>query len=193
MVHYLRLGIAGAAAGVLLTAVPAAHAASAAEPTTAKYVAAQVTLRYDDSRAGGWEQAISAGVAAWNGNVGNVKLVKAAPGSRAEIVIVATTGWPQATLGPVRPGGQVRVELGSQAVAQGYDKTRIVAHELGHNLGLPDTKPGPCSQLMSGSSAGTSCRNAVPDAAERRRVENAYSGGAAAHTPTDGRVLVDAP
>ncbi|MEV0253339.1 snapalysin family zinc-dependent metalloprotease [Streptomyces sp. NPDC050732] len=193
MVHFLRLGIAGAAAGMLLTAVPAAHAVSAAEPTMPKHVAAQVTLRYDASRAAGWEQAISAGVASWNGNVGNVKLVKAAPGSRAEIQIVATTGWPQATLGPVRPGGRARVELGSQAVSQGYDKTRIVAHELGHNLGLPDTKPGPCSQLMSGSSAGTSCRNAVPDAAERSRVENAYAGGAAAHTRTGGRVLVDAP
>ncbi|MBM7167587.1 snapalysin family zinc-dependent metalloprotease [Streptomyces sp. G44] len=193
MVHFLRLGIAGAAAGMLLTAVPAAHAVSAAEPTTPKRVAAQVTLRYDASRAAGWEQAISAGVASWNGNVGNVKLVKAAPGSRAEIQIVATTGWPQATLGPVRPGGRARVELGSQAVSQGYDKTRIVAHELGHNLGLPDTKPGPCSQLMSGSSAGTGCRNAVPDAAERSRVENAYAGGAAAYSPTGGRVLVDAP
>ncbi|QEV21585.1 snapalysin family zinc-dependent metalloprotease [Streptomyces alboniger] len=193
MVHFLRLGIAGAAAGMLLTAVPAAHAVSAAEPTMPKRVAAQVTLRYDASRAAGWEQAISAGVASWNGNVGNVKLVKAAPGSRAEIQIVATTGWPQATLGPVRPGGRARVELGSQAVSQGYDKTRIVAHELGHNLGLPDTKPGPCSQLMSGSSAGTSCRNAVPDAAERSRVENAYAGGTVAHTRTGGRMLVDAP
>ncbi|MEU4800664.1 snapalysin family zinc-dependent metalloprotease [Streptomyces sp. NPDC023327] len=178
---------------MLLTAVPAAHAVSTAEPTTPKRVAAQVTLRYEASRAAGWEQAISAGVASWNGNVGNVKLVKAAPGSRAEIQIVATTGWPQATLGPVRPGGRGRVELGSQAVSQGYDKTRIVAHELGHNLGLPDTKPGPCSQLMSGSSAGTGCRNAVPDAAERARVENAYAGGAAAYSPTGGRVLVDTP
>ncbi|MFF5973948.1 snapalysin family zinc-dependent metalloprotease [Streptomyces sp. NPDC012769] len=198
MVHYVRLGIAGTAAAVLLTVVPAANAVSAsASPsaaTTAKSASAVVTLRYDASRAGGWEAAIEAGVASWNGNVDNVKLVKAAPGTRAEIQIVATTGWPQATLGPVRPGGRVRVELGSQAVAQGYDKTRIAAHELGHSLGLPDTKPGPCSQLMSGSSAGTSCRNPVPDAAEQARVETAYAGGAASvRTPADGRVLVDAP
>jgi snapalysin len=152
-----------------------------------------VTLRYDDSRAGGWEAAITAGVASWNANVANVRLVEAAPGTRAEIVIVATTGWPQATLGPVRPGRQVRVELGSQAVAQGYDKTRIAAHELGHSLGLPDTKPGPCSQLMSGSSAGTSCVNAVPNATERARVESAYANGVASLAPADGRILVDAP
>lgn len=180
----LVLGMASAA-----TAAPTPSPAS--EPSTAQ--AAAVTLRYDDSRAGGWEAAIAAGVASWNANVSNVKLVEAAPGTAAEIVIVATTGWPQATLGPVRPGRQVRVELGSQAVSQGYDKTRITAHELGHSLGLPDTKPGPCSQLMSGSSAGTACTNAVPNATERSRVQSAYASSVAALAPIDGRTLIDAP
>lgn len=180
----LVLGMASAA-----TAAPAPSPAS--ELSTAQ--AAAVTLRYDDSRAGGWEAAIAAGVASWNANVSNVKLVEAAPGTAAEIVIVATTGWPQATLGPVRPGRQVRVELGSQAVSQGYDKTRITAHELGHSLGLPDTKPGPCSQLMSGSSAGTACTNAVPNATERSRVQSAYASAVAALAPIDGRTLIDAP
>ncbi|MFH8795895.1 snapalysin family zinc-dependent metalloprotease [Streptomyces sp. NPDC017941] len=192
MVHYIRLGIAGTAVAVALTAAPAANAVSASQSAVEKKTSAAVTLRYDDSRAAGWESAIAAGVASWNNNVDNVKLVEAAPGTRAEIQIVATSGWPQATIGPVRPGGQARVELGSQAVTQGHDKTRIAAHEIGHNLGLPDTKPGPCSQLMSGSSAGTSCKNAVPNAAEQARVERAYAGGAASRTPADGRVLVDA-
>ncbi|MFE9304988.1 snapalysin family zinc-dependent metalloprotease [Streptomyces sp. NPDC006856] len=182
----------GVAAALTLASVTAAQAAPAPDPA-AKSTAAVVTLRYDDSRAGGWEAAIAAGVASWNANVRNVKLVEAAPGTRAEIQIVATSGWPQATLGPVRPGGRAWVELGSQAVAQGHDKTRIAAHELGHSLGLPDTKPGPCSQLMSGSSAGTSCTNAVPNAAERSRVEYAYAGGLASRVPADGRILVDAP
>ncbi|WP_030567525.1 snapalysin family zinc-dependent metalloprotease [Streptomyces aureocirculatus] len=192
MVHYIRLGIASTAIAVALTAAPAANAVSAPQSAVEKKTSVAVTLRYDDSRAAGWESAIAAGVASWNNNVDNVKLVEAAPGTRAEIQIVATSGWPQATLGPVRPGGQARVELGSQAVTQGHDKTRIAAHEIGHNLGLPDTKPGPCSQLMSGSSAGTSCKNAVPNAAEQARVERAYTGGAASRTPADGRVLVDA-
>jgi snapalysin len=186
---WLKAGTSAAA--LILTMASAATAAPAAEHPTAQ--AAVVTLRYDDSRAGGWEAAIAAGVASWNANVSNVKLVEAASGSGAEIVIVATTGWPQATLGPVRPGRQVRVELGSQAVSQGYDKTRIAAHELGHSLGLPDTKPGPCSQLMSGSSAGTACTNAVPNATERSRVQSAYASGVAALVPTDGRILIDAP
>ncbi|KPC81782.1 MULTISPECIES: snapalysin family zinc-dependent metalloprotease [Streptomyces] len=195
MPHSLWLKAVGTAAAATLAAAAAANAAPAPNPaaTPAKNAAAVVTLRYDDSRAGGWEAAVTAGVASWNQNVSNVRLVEAAPGTRAEIQIVATSGWPQATLGPVRPGGQVRVELGSQAVSQGHDKTRIAAHEIGHSLGLPDTKPGPCSQLMSGSSAGTSCRNAVPNTAERARVESAYANGLARLTPADGRTLVDAP
>lgn len=186
---WLKAGTSAAA--LVLAAATAATAAPA--PAAIPDTAAAVTLRYDDSRAGGWEAAVAAGVASWNANVSNVRLVKAAPGVRAEIVIVATTGWPQATLGPVRPGRQVRVELGAQAVSQGYDKTRIAAHELGHSLGLPDTKPGPCTQLMSGSSAGTACTNAVPNATERSRVQYAYANGLAAAAPTDGRILVDAP
>ncbi|MER7912029.1 snapalysin family zinc-dependent metalloprotease [Streptomyces sp. NPDC096068] len=188
---WLKAGTSAAALVLAMAGAATAAPAPAFESSAAE--AAVVTLRYDDSRAGGWEAAIAAGVASWNANVSNVKLVEAAPGTRAEIVIVATTGWPQATLGPVRPGRQVRVELGSQAVSQGYDKTRIAAHELGHSLGLPDTKPGPCSQLMSGSSAGTACTNAVPNATERSRVQSAYASGVTALVPADGRILVDAP
>ncbi|MEU2320462.1 snapalysin family zinc-dependent metalloprotease [Streptomyces althioticus] len=185
---------AGTSATALVLSMAGTASASPA-PATAQpgAQAAVVTLRYDDSRAAGWEAAIAAGVASWNASVTNVRLVEAAPGSAAEIVIVATSGWPQATLGPVRPGRQVRVELGSQAVNDGYNKTRIAAHELGHSLGLPDTKPGPCSQLMSGSSAGTACTSAVPNATERSRVQSYYANAFAASVVTDGRTLVDAP
>ncbi|MFI1004701.1 snapalysin family zinc-dependent metalloprotease [Streptomyces galbus] len=187
---WLTAGTSAAALVLTLAGPATAATAPAGKPSAAQ---ATVTLRYDDSRAAGWESAIAAGVASWNANVTNVRLVEAAPGAVAEIVIVATTGWPQATLGPVRPGRQVRVELGSQAVDQGYDKTRIAAHELGHSLGLPDTKPGPCSQLMSGSSAGTACTNATPNATERSRVQAAYASAVAALVPAAGRTLVDAP
>ncbi|GGU68058.1 snapalysin family zinc-dependent metalloprotease [Streptomyces lavendofoliae] len=187
---WLKAGTSATALVLAMAGAATAATAPAGESSTVQ--AAAVTLRYDDSRAAGWEAAIAAGVASWNANVSNVRLVEAAPGSAAEIVIVATTGWPQATLGPVRPGRQVRVELGSQAVYQGYNKTRIAAHELGHSLGLPDTKPGPCSQLMSGSSAGTACTNATPNTIERSRVQSAYASGTAALVPT-GQTLIDAP
>lgn len=189
LVTWIKAGTSTTA--LVLAMAGTASAAPVAQQPTAQ--AAVVTLRYDDSRAAGWEAAIAAGVASWNANVTNVRLVEAAPGGAAEIVIVATTGWPQATLGPVRPGRQVRVELGSQAVNQGYNKTRIAAHELGHSLGLPDTKPGPCSQLMSGSSAGTACTNAVPNATERSRVQSNYANGVTSSVVTEGRTLVDAP
>jgi len=188
---WLKAGTSAAALVLATAGTAAAVPAPAAEPSAAQ--AAAVTLRYDDSRAAGWESAVAAAVATWNANVSNVHLVEAAPGAAAEIVIVATTGWPQATLGPVRPGRQVRVELGSQAVDQGYNKTRIAAHEMGHSLGLPDTKPGPCSQLMSGSSAGTACTNATPNATERSRVQSAYASAITTLTPAQERILVDAP
>ncbi|WAL99731.1 snapalysin family zinc-dependent metalloprotease [Streptomyces sp. Je 1-369] len=193
MLHFRRLVIALAATAAALTTAPAANAVSTPDTVAAKSASAVVTLRYDASQARGWETAIDAGVASWNTNVDNVKLAKAQPGTRAEIQIVATSGWPQATIGPVRPGGRGRVELGSQAVGQGYDKTRIAAHEIGHNLGLPDTKPGPCSQLMSGSTGGVGCKNAVPNAAEQARVEGFYANGAAARVPAAGHMVVDAP
>ncbi|MBK3590211.1 metalloprotease, partial [Streptomyces sp. MBT57] len=104
MLDSIWLKAAGIAAAVTLTTVTAANATPAPTPRAAESTAAVVTIRYDDSRAGGWEAAIAAGVASWNSTVDNVKLVEAAPGTRAEIQIVATSGWPQATLGPVRPG-----------------------------------------------------------------------------------------
>jgi snapalysin len=46
-------------------------------------------------------------------------------------------------------------------------------------LGLPDRKPGPCSSLMSGASAGTSCTNPYPSAAEKAQVERNFEGAPA--------------
>ncbi len=91
------------------------------------------------------------------------------------IRVVASDGWPQANLGPVGPTGTVTVWMGRQAVQQGYSVVRIAAHELGHSLGLPDVKPGPCSSLMSGSTGGVSCANTKPNAAEAARVQRNYA------------------
>ncbi|GAB2331240.1 hypothetical protein STREPTOSP366_63890 [Streptomyces variabilis] len=66
---------AGTSATALVLAMAgSASAAPAIEQTGAQ--AAVVTLRYDDSRAPGWDAAIAAGVASWNAGVTNVKLVK---------------------------------------------------------------------------------------------------------------------
>ncbi len=110
-----------------------------------------------------------------------------APGQRPDITFEAFDGWPQATLGPVFPGGSGTVWYGREAVDEGYDQVRIAAHELGHNLGLPDMKPGPCSSLMSGSTGGVDCTNATAERrgdragrAELRRRREPGAGAAAA-------------
>ncbi|TDB91125.1 snapalysin family zinc-dependent metalloprotease, partial [Actinomadura sp. KC216] len=156
----------------------------------------QTTLYYDDSQAAEFKEAMAAGAKVWNDNLQNVELVKAQPGGRAEIQIIADNGWPRAIVGPVRPGGRVQVWFGRQAVTQGYDLTRIASHELGHSLGLPDMKPGPCSSLMSGSTAGVGCKNAIPNATEKARVEANYRArarAAASSSPFAGSLVVDAP
>ncbi|WP_150239657.1 snapalysin family zinc-dependent metalloprotease [Nocardiopsis quinghaiensis] len=151
----------------------------------------QTVLYYDASRAAEYTSAVSSAVRVWNSSVSNVRLEPASAGRRAEIRIIADNGWPRAHLGPVRPGGQVTVWMGRQGTAEGYDAVRIAAHELGHSLGLPDVKPGPCSSLMSGSTGGVNCTNPYPNASERSRVEAYYGSGLTGQHATDGQLLVD--
>ncbi|WP_062214843.1 snapalysin family zinc-dependent metalloprotease [Streptomyces sp. NBRC 109706] len=136
--------------------------------------AAATTLTYDVSGAAEFVDAVHAGADIWNESVTGVRLEPVAPGQSANIRIIADNGWPRALMTSL---GNGTVWFGRQAVTEGYDTTRIAAHELGHILGLPDIKPGPCSSLMSGSTAGVGCVNPYPDAAERAAVES-YFGGA---------------
>jgi snapalysin len=188
-----RTLIGAAALTLTVTAVPAANAASAAAPGASQRLA-PTTLYYDDSQAAEFRSAVVAGAGSWNSSVSNVRLVEATGGQRADIRVIAFDGWPQSTLGPVRSGGrQGTVYFGREAVNEGYNTVRIAAHELGHSLGLPDAKPGPCSSLMSGSTGGVSCTNATPNASERARVQSNYASGAVAQNAFSGRTLVDAP
>jgi snapalysin len=191
-----RTLIGAAAIALSVTAVPAAANAApapAAAPAAHRTLAA-VTLYYDDSQAAEFKDAVVAGAEVWNANVQNVHLVEATGGQSADIDVVAYDGWPESTLGPVFPGGHGTVYYGREAVNEGYDLTRIAAHELGHSLGLDDNKPGPCSSLMSGSTGGVDCKNSTPNAEEIAGVEANYaSGAAAAQHLFSGRTLIDAP
>jgi snapalysin len=151
----------------------------------------QTVLYYDAGQAAEYTSAVASAVRVWNSSVSNVRLEPAPAGRRAEIRVIADDGWPRAHLGPVRPGGQVTVWMGREGTAAGYDAVRIAAHELGHSLGLPDVKPGPCSSLMSGSTGGVNCTNRYPNASERARVEANYGGGLAGQRAADGELLVD--
>jgi snapalysin len=73
--------------------------------------------------------------------------------------------------------GNGDIYIDDQQIAQGFDPTRIAAHELGHNLGLPDDYSGPCSEIMSGHGPGTSCKNAMPDAQEAATVDQNFANG----------------
>ncbi|MBY8887340.1 snapalysin family zinc-dependent metalloprotease [Streptomyces sp. PTM05] len=160
---------------LLSTAVSAAEAHPAPRAT-----ADVVTLTYDASDAGQWAGPIEQAVQNWNNAVHNVRLEPTSTPGEADYVYEATSGWPQTTLGPIFPGGSGEVQLGQQAVDEGYDATRITAHETGHILGLPDDYSGPCSEIMSGHGPGTSCTNAKPDAAEAAQVDKNYADGATA-------------
>lgn len=170
------------------TAMTAALVAGTAPQAAADVHAAVVTITYSDARAGEFVSAVAQGVAIWNASVTNVRIVKAASGQRADVQVIADNGWPRATLGPVRPGGSGTVWFGREAVNDGYSVVRIASHEFGHILGLPDRKPGPCSSLMSGSSAGVSCTNPNPDSTERSRVQSLYAGFAS--SADTGKVVV---
>ncbi|MDT0328565.1 snapalysin family zinc-dependent metalloprotease [Nocardiopsis lambiniae] len=169
----------------------AGAAPATAEPAERPQPLRQTVLYYDARQAAEYTSAVSSAVRIWNSSVTNVRLEPAPAGRRAEIRVIADNGWPRAHLGPVRPGGQVTVWMGREGTAAGYDAVRIAAHELGHSLGLPDVKPGPCSSLMSGSTGGVNCVNRHPNASERARVEANYGSGVAGRSATDGRLLVD--
>ncbi|MFE2377321.1 snapalysin family zinc-dependent metalloprotease [Streptomyces sp. NPDC059398] len=182
-----------AAVAALIPAMLGVTTGAASAHPAPKATAAVVTLTYDASGAGQWAGAIKQGAQNWNAAEHHVRLQPAASPGSANFVYVATSGWPQTTLGPIVPGGRKgQVQLGQEAVDEGYDMTRIAAHETGHILGLPDDYSGPCSELMSGHGPGTSCTNAKPNAAEAAQVDRNYAGSAAAASPKQHRIVVDA-
>jgi len=160
----VRLLLAGLVA--LLIPLGAVSATASAEP-----VSEQVrTIYYDATGAEEFQDAVDAGAAVWNAAVPSIKLEK---GGDATITIVADDGWPRAQTIELGVG---TIWFGREAVIEGHDTTRIAAHELGHILGLPDDRTGLCEDLMSGASAGTSCKNAQPNPVEIAQVEENFAG-----------------
>ena len=142
--------------------------------------AAPRQLTYNSSGAAEFVAAVDAGANVWNTQLPNtIKLVKVS--GAANITIVADNGWPRAQTTSL---GRGKVWMGRQAVTEGHDKVRIAAHELGHILGLPDRRTGLCTDLMSGASAGTSCKNPNPNAAEKAEVVRNFGGSVTVQATT---------
>src|SRR6185295_4971458 len=93
-------------------------------------------------------------------------------GRPRNIVITVDNQWPRTQTTSL---GNGRIIMGRQAVQQGYYPPRITAHEFGHILGLPDRRTGLCADLMSGSSAAVSCRNANPNSQEAAQVNRNFA------------------
>ncbi len=161
-------GLAAALTAALTLIGGQAYAGTAAPDD---HAAAARVITYDASASQEFRAAVDRGAAIWNESVANVELVPVAAGQHANIRILADDGWPRALTTSL---GNGTVYIGREAVDQGYNTVRISSHELGHILGLPDRKPGPCSSLMSGSSAGVSCTNPYPDSAEKSEVEGNF-------------------
>ncbi|MEU1667511.1 snapalysin family zinc-dependent metalloprotease [Streptomyces sparsogenes] len=175
------------AVAVLALAGGQAVAAPAPGPAQQHAVAARV-LTYDASQAAEFKDAVTKGAGIWNAGVANVQLKPVAAGQRANIRIIADNGWPRTATTSLGSG---TIYFGRQAVDQGYNTVRISSHELGHILGLPDMKPGPCSSLMSGSTAGVSCTNPNPNAAEKAEVEDNFATALTGTAATRDLLFVD--
>jgi snapalysin len=141
-----------------------AGAASASADTTLA-----ATVCYNTSQAGSFAGTANQAATIWNNATTNLTL--SACGSNLRIYQITGGG-----------SYSVRTSLGNGRVyidtqqAQQYSPLRIVAHEIGHILGLPDNYNGNCALLMSGGSAGTSCTNPYPSSAEAARVSSLFAG-----------------
>ncbi|MBQ1022266.1 snapalysin family zinc-dependent metalloprotease [Micromonospora sp. D93] len=161
-----------------LAVLVAVLAAAGMQLATGAPAAAVRTVYYDASRTGEFRTNFDQAAQIWNSRVSTVRLLAGTP---ASITIYVDDGWPRAQPTGLGSG---RIWMGRTAVNQGYDRTRIATHEVGHILGLPDRRTGLCSDLMSGSSAPVSCRNANPSAAEATRVNSLFAGALAAPAST---------
>ncbi|MEC3977446.1 snapalysin family zinc-dependent metalloprotease [Amycolatopsis sp. H20-H5] len=151
--------------------------------TTASAAPNVVNLQYDSTDAPDYLSEADQAAANWNGAVSNVHLDS---GGGATIVIHEVTGGGSYTQTDGHGSGDIYIDTAQ--VAEGNDPTRILAHEMGHNLGLPDHYTGPCTEIMSGHGPGPSCKNAMPDAQESAQVDQNFANGFATSSTLVSRV-----
>lgn len=149
--------------------------------------AAAMTICYNASQAPSFVTQANQAATIWNNATDNLTLVSGC-GNHLQIYQI-TGGGSYAVRTSL---GRGRVYIDTQQARQ-YSPLRIMAHEIGHILGLPDNYNGDCRILMSGGSAGTSCTNPYPSAAEAARVTQLFAGTRVGvnRDATDARVFAD--
>ncbi|MFB7948253.1 snapalysin [Kitasatospora phosalacinea] len=134
-----------------------------------------VTVTYDASQAPSFRTVISQSAQIWNSSVTNVQLRSGTSADFRYYEGNDSRGSYASTDGHGR--GYIFLDY---AQNRQYSSLRVIAHETGHVLGLPDHYSGPCSELMSGGGPGTSCTNPYPNSTERSRVNSLWLYGLAA-------------
>ncbi|MFF1480356.1 snapalysin [Streptomyces sp. NPDC058301] len=146
---------------------------SVAKKRAANPLAASVTVYYSTRNAPSFRSQISQSTQIWNSSVQNVRLAESSSGADFSYY---EGNDPNGSYASTDGHGGGYIFLDYQQNQQ-YYSVRVVAHETGHVLGLPDHYSGPCSELMSGGGPGTSCRNAYPNSTERSRVNSLWRNG----------------
>ncbi|MFE4959922.1 snapalysin [Streptomyces sp. NPDC056653] len=148
---------------------------SVAEKRAAQPNAQAVTVYYNASQAPSFRSQISSAASIWNSSESNVKLQEASSGADFSY---HEGNDPRGSHATTNGHGRGDIFL-DYAQNQKNDSVRVVTHETGHVLGLPDDYSGPCSELMSGGGPGPSCTNRYPNATERSRVDQLWATGLA--------------
>ncbi|MFI6684041.1 snapalysin [Streptomyces sp. NPDC050485] len=149
---------------------------SVAQKRAAHPGAASVTVYYSAANAPTFSSQISQAAQIWNSSVHNVQLAQ--NDSSADFSYNEGDDPQNGSYASTDGHGKGYIFLDYQQ-NQVYYSVRVVAHETGHVLGLPDDYNGPCSELMSGHGPGPSCTNAYPDTNERAQVDSLWANGLA--------------
>ncbi|MBB5953812.1 snapalysin [Saccharothrix tamanrassetensis] len=158
-----------AAAGVAFALVAFTAPPASASPASASSLAPRsITV----SGGGEYSSYVPQAIQIWNSHVPNIRMSQVTSGGNIRIYVVSG-GGSRASIGH----GSGTIYLDRLQINQGYSPLRVVAHEMGHSLGLRDNYNGSCTILMSGGSAGTACRNPNPSAAEADWVNRSFAGG----------------